>query len=143
MARARLITTAQGTALVRVFRDDDAGLLQYRNQNLATGFMVSVGRWLHVYQLQDARGFQKLPHYTYSKTNHKVCAASRADFPALIGFILANLETPLDQVQWGASGAAAADELEAALHANNFSLTADGHIIPGVMPHQWRRHNIE
>jgi hypothetical protein len=138
---ARLISTVTGTALVSVFWDDDAGLLKYRNDHLKTGFMVSVGKWLHMYHLQDEQGFQKKPHYTHTKTLPKVCVASRANIPELIGFVLANLATPLDQVQWGASGAA--DEVEVALHTHNFSLTADGHMVPGVVPHQWRRRNIE
>ena len=138
---ARLISTVRGTDVVSVSWDDDPGLLRYRAHHFRTGFMVSVGKWLHMYHLQDEQGFQKKPHYTHTKTLPKVCVACRADIPELIGFVLANLATPLDQVQWGASGAA--DEVEAALNTHGFSLIADGHMVRRVATRQWRRHNIE
>jgi hypothetical protein len=53
------------TDIVSVFWDDDEGLLKYRHQHLRTGLLVSVGKWLHIYDLQDEQGFQKKPHYTH------------------------------------------------------------------------------
>jgi hypothetical protein len=140
---ARLISTVTGTDIVSVFWDDDTGLLRYRHHHFRTGFMVSVGQWLHMYRLQDEQGFKKKPHYTHTKTLPKVCVASRADIPELIRFVLANLETPLDRVQWGASAREAGDEVEIALRAHGFSLTADGHMVRRVGAPEWLRSNIE
>jgi hypothetical protein len=106
--------------------------------------MASIGDWLHLYQLQDDRGFQKKRHYTHTKTRPKVCVASRADIPELIRFVLANLETPpQEQVRWGASGADAAEALEDALGQMGRSLTADGHMVRGAAASAWLRRNIE
>jgi hypothetical protein len=82
MARLKSnVKRTKGTDIVRIFWDDDEGLLKYRHQHLRTGLMVSVGKWLHIYDLQDEQGFQKKPHYTHTKTKPKVCVASRADIP--------------------------------------------------------------
>jgi hypothetical protein len=102
--------------------------------------MVSVGMWLHMYRLQDEQGFKKKPHYTHTRTLPKVCVACRDDIPELIRFVLANLATPLEQVQWGASGAA--NEVEDELQAAGISLTEDGHMVPLVAAHRWLRRNI-
>ena len=136
MARLKSnVKRTKGTDIVRIFWDDDEGLLKYRHQHLRTGLMVSVGKWLHIYDLQDEQGFQKKPHYTHTKTKPKVCVASRADIPEQIRFVLANLATPQDRVKWGASGGRAADKLEDELfRARGFSLTADGHMVRSGVP---------
>ena len=89
---AELRSTASGTGIVSLFANNDPDLLSYRQQHFGTGVMVSVGDWLHIYELQDNRGFWKKPHYTHTKTKSKVCVASSADIPDLIRFVLANLD---------------------------------------------------
>jgi hypothetical protein len=93
------VKKTNGTGNVSVFWDDDQGFLKYRHQHFKTGFMVSVGDWLHIYHLQDEQGFQKKPQYTYRKTKPKACVAACADVPELIEFVLANLATALARVK--------------------------------------------
>jgi hypothetical protein len=58
MARHRLISTVSGTNIVSVFWDDDEGLLKYRGEH-PTGFMVSVGMWLHLVPTARRSRFQE------------------------------------------------------------------------------------
>jgi hypothetical protein len=75
-----------------------------------------------------------------------VCVASCADIPDLIRFVLANLETPQNEVKWGASRGRATDKLEDELfQAHRFILMADGRMVrSGVRPaaSAWLRRNI-
>jgi hypothetical protein len=144
MARHRLISTVRPTDVVSVFQDDDAGLLRYRAMHPA-GYVVSVGEWLHIYRLQDDRWLKlPFPHYTHSKTNHKLCVVWDDDVPTLVEFTLTNLATPrsLDQVHWGASGVTAGALLTAALAAMDFHLSEDGYMVRSVPAREWLRRNI-
>jgi hypothetical protein len=140
-------------SVVRKFHHDDAGLLRYRQEHRSTGYMVSVGDWLHLYPLSSDTGFRTQRPYTLAETregykrntfsgrNPKFCVSKASHITSLVKEVIAR--GPADK-RWGASGARA--ELFKALENLGRTLAPDGSMVPltaagpsAVVPHNVSR----
>jgi hypothetical protein len=141
-----------GNSVVRKFHHDDAGLLRYREEHRSTGYIASIGDWLHLYPLSSDQAFSTpLPHTpaearegykrnTLTGSRPKLCVAKASHVPSLIKEVIALAPNK----RWGASGAPA--ELSKALECRGLTLAADGTMLPitnagpsAVTPHNVSR----